>query len=106
MSESATSATLLSITSVVSAFNAMLPPFADIRKTHGDPGMVTDVRVGEVAAFTLTTAIGLTASSLSGSPIPAMVAIMAAVVLVALYETTLHHNPERNVTNVPQLRIL
>lgn len=83
-------ATLLSVTSAISVFTSLLPNFADVRKASpNDPDMVNDVRLGELAASTLVVAIGLIGSSVTGSPAPTLVSIIAAVALVGMYESVL-----------------
>lgn len=94
MSESVASSTLLVVTASVTAFTALLPEFSDVRKATGQPDLVNDVRLGEVAAFGMVTAIGLTATSLTKSPVPAMVGILAATALVVMYESVLASYPK------------
>ena len=94
MTDSPTSATLLVVTASVTAFTALLPPFSDVRKATGQADLTNDVRLGEVAALGMTVAIGLTATSLTKSPVPAMVGIMSAVALVVMYESVLSATPK------------
>lgn len=81
----------LAISQAVTAFNSFLPKLADIRKSHPteDPAFAADVRMGEVAAVALTVGVGAVASSLTGSPVPTVVAVVVAVGLVLMYESTL-----------------
>jgi hypothetical protein len=82
--------TMTAVSQSANAFAQYLPKLTDIRKTDpGDPSMIGDVRIGEVAAVTLTLGVGVIASGLTGSPVPAMVAALTCVVLLALYETAL-----------------
>jgi hypothetical protein len=84
------SAILLSVTQSIAVFSALLPPFAEVRKGNkNDPAMREDVRMGELAASSLVIAIGLIASGVTGTPAPAVVSVVAAVVLVGMYETVL-----------------
>lgn len=86
----ALSLAVASLTSAVSAFYQMLPPISEVRKNSvGDPTFAADVRVGEVAASIIALGIGSIASSLSGSPAPAVVAAVMSLSLIALYEVTL-----------------
>jgi hypothetical protein len=64
---------MLSVTSGMQAFQGLLPKISDIRKAdpQNNPDIAADVRMGEVAAGTLTMGIGLIASSLTQSPLPA-----------------------------------
>lgn len=90
----------LALTQAVGSFNAFLPKLADIRKAHPDqdPSFTNDVRTGEVAAVALTVGVGAVVSSLTGSPVPTVVAVVAAVGLVLMYETTLRATPTETRT--------
>ncbi len=80
----------LGLTTAVGAFNSFLPPLTEVRKTGlDDPSFVADVRTGEVAAVALTVGVGAIISSLTGSPVPTLVSVVAALGLVLMYETTL-----------------
>lgn len=80
----------LSITQGISAFTTFLPSLSDVRKADPtDVSFAADVRMGEVAAVTLTVGIGVIASSLTGSPIPAGTAVLICLVLVMVYENAL-----------------
>ena len=94
MNTEASSAALLSVTQSVVVFTALLPPFSDVRKSSGDVDMVNDVRIGEAASAALVVGIGLMASSLVKSPVPAMVAVVSAGALVLMYESALQANPK------------
>jgi hypothetical protein len=82
----------LAISSGVSAFQSFLPKLSEIRKASpsDDPSFAADVRMGEVAAVAVTVGVGAVASSLTGSPTPAVVAVVIAVGLVVMYESTLN----------------
>lgn len=88
------SASLLSITASIGVFDSLLPQFSDVRKSLGEPDMANDVRMGEVAAFALVVGIGVTATVLTRSPIPATVSILSAAVLVIMYEAALQTTPK------------
>ena len=94
MSTEAVSASLLAITASVGVFDNLLPQFSDVRKSLGELDMANDVRMGEVAAFALVVGIGVTATILTRSPIPATVSILSAAVLVLMYETALQTTPK------------
>ena len=81
----------LSMTQGMTLFLAMLPKISEVRKADpiNNPDIAADVRMGEVAACTLTVGIGITASSLTGSPIPTYTAIITCGILVFIYESTL-----------------
>lgn len=86
----AASATLLSVTNSVVVFTSLLPPFADVRKASpGDHDMRNDVRLGEAAASALVIGVGIVASGVSGSPAPTIISVIAAIVLVSMYESVL-----------------
>jgi hypothetical protein len=87
----------ISLGQTIGSFTSMLPRFTDIR--HADPGdteIITDVRLGEVAASTIAIGTGVIISSLTGSPVPAFVALLMAVVLICIYETALRSNGNAN----------
>jgi hypothetical protein len=81
----------LAISSGMSAFQSFLPKLSDIRKADpvNDPSFAADVRMGEIAAVAVTVGVGAVASSLTGSPVPTVVAVVIAVGLVVMYESTL-----------------
>lgn len=86
----------------VSAFTTFLPKFSDVRKANpaDNPDLAADVRMGEIAAVTVSVGIGAIASSLTGSPVPVAVTIIVCLVLVILYESTLTANaPMENRAN-------
>ena len=81
----------LAMTQGITAFYTFLPKFSDVRKNDpsNNPDFAADVRMGEVAAVTVTMGIGLIASSITGSSAPAIVAAITCGVLIFLYESTL-----------------
>ncbi len=80
----------LAMGQAVTSFSIFLPSFTAIRQgSAGDKDLCKDVRMGEFAAATIAIGIGVIASSLSGSPAPAMVALIMSVVLISLYERAL-----------------
>jgi hypothetical protein len=90
----ATNAALLSVTASVTVFTALLPPFSEVRKATGNADMTNDVRMGELASGVLVVAIGLTASSMTKSPVPAMTSVVFAAALVCMYESVLAATPK------------
>jgi len=84
----------LAVTQGIGAFVTFLPKFSDIRIANptNDPAFAADVRMGEVAASVLTLGVGAIVSSLTGSPIPAISALVMTFILIAMYETTLRAN--------------
>lgn len=85
-----------------SAFATFLPKLSDIRKMDAkiNPDIVGDVRLGEVAAFALCVGTGVIASSLTGSPVPAVVGVLMGAVLVCIYETALWGDKVMNPVTV------
>lgn len=80
----------LGVTQGISAFTTFLPKLSEVRKAGpNDVDTAADVRLGEIAAVTLTIGIGVITSSLTGSPVPAYTAVFMCLVLVCLYESTL-----------------
>jgi len=92
-----TNAVLLSVTTSVGVFTSLLPPFGEVRKSVGNPDMVNDVRMGELAAGSLVVTIGLIASSMVKNPTPAMVSIVFAGALVCMYESVLAATPKEKM---------
>jgi hypothetical protein len=84
-------ASILGVTQGFSAFIAFMPKLSEIRKASGtDIDMTADVRMAEVASCVITIGVGVVSSSLTGSPTPAIVAVLVSLVLVAMYESTLN----------------
>lgn len=91
----------LAVGQTVSAFSSFLPPLSQVRKaTAENSEMIGDVRLGEIAAVTVSLGTGAIASSLTGSPVPILAGAVMALVLVCLYETALRADrplePNRN----------
>lgn len=85
--------TTLAITQSVGLFTTFLPKFTDVKNgSPHDNEFCTDVRIGELAASTLTVGIGLIVSSLTGSPVPAMISVLMCALLMMLYERALNYN--------------
>lgn len=97
MNDAVVSASLLSVTQSVGVFTTVLPPFAEVRKTVGDPGVTNDVRMGEAVASALVISIGLIASAMVKDPAPAMIAIVAAGGMVVMYESILRQTPKESM---------
>ena len=81
----------LAISQGVTAFLSFMPKLSEIRKADpkNDPGMVGDVRMGEVAATAVCVGVGAIVSSLTGNPVPAFVAVVVALTLICIYESAL-----------------
>jgi len=101
VSENVTGSTLLVVTASVTAFTTLMPRFGDVRRANTNSDTARDVRMGEAAALGMTVAIGITASSLTKSPVPAMVGVVSALALVLMYESVLQTKPTTGkATNV------
>jgi hypothetical protein len=88
----------IAISQGFSAFQFFLPKLSDVRKADANinPDIVGDVRLGEVAAFTLTVGVGAIVSSLTGSPVPAFVSLLIGLILIVVYETALSGDKPMN----------
>jgi hypothetical protein len=97
---------MLSVSSGLNVFQSLLPKLSDVRKADpaNNPDIAADVRMGEVAAGTMTLAVGIIASSLTKSPVPAAVALFTVIILVTIYESTL--KAQRPFENRPNLRLV
>lgn len=77
----------ISIGTATSAFMGFLPKFSDVRRADPkDDGMAKDIRLGQIAACAVAMGTGIIISSLSGSPVPALVAALMCALLVWCYE--------------------
>ena len=83
--------TTLALTSAISSFTQFLPNMAEIRKNDPvhNPEFAADVRMGELAAVTITMGVGVIVSSLTGHPAPTYVALVSCLGLIMLYESAL-----------------
>lgn len=78
-----------------SAFSNFLPKITDVSaKNPNDESYANDIRMGEIAAITVTIGIGVIASSLCGSSVPAVTSLVMCAILVALYEIALAAHTE------------
>ena len=96
----------LSVTQAVGSMQFFLPRLADVRKADpvANPDMVGDVRLGEVAAITLTTAVGAIIASMTKSAVPLVAAMFTSFILVCVYETALRGNKPGNPTPIARLK--
>ena len=82
--------TMQAVSQAASAFAQYVPKLTDVRKAEPDDlSMMGDVRIGEIAAVTLTVGVGVIASGLTGSPAPSIIAAIMCLVMLALYESAL-----------------
>jgi hypothetical protein len=88
----------LSVTQGITAFSSFLPRLSEVRKASisSDPDIAGDVRMGEVAATTITLGMGLIASSLTGSTVPVVASVLMSTVLICIYESALRMDKPLN----------
>lgn len=80
----------MSMSSAFTAATAFIPPLAEVRKRSAeDPVFAGDVRMGELATMLIAIGFGIIGSSISGSPVPAIVGMVVGAGLVGLYESAL-----------------
>jgi hypothetical protein len=76
----------ISVGTATSAFAGFMPRFSDIRRADpGDEGMRKDIRLGAIAATAVGMGTGIIVSSVSGSPVPTVVAAIMCLILVWCY---------------------
>lgn len=80
---------LTSATQASNSFPMYMPKFSEIRQAKPDDPIAADVRLGEIAAITITLGIGVIASYLSSSSVPAIAGAVMCAILVGLYEYAL-----------------
>lgn len=97
----------LSVTQGITAFSTFLPKLSEVRKAtpENNPDIAGDVRMGEVAAATITLGMGMIASSLTGSPVPAFASLIMTCVLIGIYETALRADMPLNPKNPLQATV-
>lgn len=81
----------LAVTQGLSAFQSFVPKLSEIRRADpvANPDLAADVRLGELAAVTLTVGVGAIASSFTGSNAPIVTAVIVSATMVFIYESTL-----------------
>lgn len=82
---------VMALTQGISIFTNFLPPLSEVRRNDPsvNPEFAADVRVGEMAAVGLTVGIGAVSAALSKSNTPIVIALVTAVGLILIYESTL-----------------
>lgn len=91
VSPSGLSASTISLGQTVVAYQFFMPPLRDVRRaSSADGDMRTDVVLGQVAAGSLTIAVGAMLSMLSDSSMPVFVSIFIALVIAACYQYALN----------------
>lgn len=77
----------ISIGTATSAFMGFLPKFSDVRRAEpDDEGMTKDLRLGQIAASSVAIGTGVIVSSITGSPVPAFVAVLMCAILIWCYQ--------------------
>lgn len=75
----------------MASFTFFLPKISDVRKASADdPSFTADLRVAETAGLVCTFGVACIVSSLTKSYIPAVTALVMALIVIALYESVLH----------------
>lgn len=100
---------MLSVTSGIQAFATLLPKLSDVRKADPvrNPDIAADVRMGEIGASALTMGVGVIASSLTQSPLPAVTGLVMAAILIAVYESALRSDrPFESAPSAPVIPLL
>lgn len=95
MADASVGIATLAITQGFAQFNVFLPRISDVRKAAPGDDISADVHVGELAAIAGTMGVGIIASSLSGSKLPAIVSGIVCILMVGIYESVLRSSPER-----------
>lgn len=85
---------LTSATQAATAFPNFIPSFSEIRRSDPERNdrLAGDVRMGEVAAITMTMGVATIATSLTGSMIPMLAGAFMSLIMVILYEYALTHD--------------
>lgn len=77
----------ISLGTATSAFMGFLPSFSEVRRSDPkDEGMAKDIRLGQIAASSVAIGTGIIVSYLSGSSVPAVVAVLMSALLVWCYQ--------------------
>jgi hypothetical protein len=97
MKDQDVSLSMLSVTQAVAVFTALTPSISEVRKSVNDPVLSNDVRMAETLAATIVVGIGITATMLTKSAVPATVSIAAAAMFVFMYESVLRSTPKEIV---------
>lgn len=81
----------LAVSQGLTAFQSFVPKLSEIRRADlaTNPDLAADVRLGEVAAVTLTMGVGAIASSFTKSNAPVLTAAFVCIIMVCIYESTL-----------------
>lgn len=84
----------LAIGQTVGSFTFFLPRLADVRQAARDDTLIRgDVRMGQVAAASLSIGIGAIMSQVTGNIYPIVVSSMVVLIIAAVYEVAM--NTER-----------
>lgn len=83
-------AATISLGQTVGAYAFFLPPLREVRKGDpSDPDVRGDVVLGQVAAGSLSLAVGVMLSWMTGSPYPTYTALFIALVIAVVYQYAL-----------------
>ncbi len=79
----------LAVTTGITALSTFLPKLPDVHCTAKDPRLTQAVRLGELASVVVIVGIGAAIGAMSGLRAAPVVAVVAALALVGLYEYAL-----------------
>lgn len=85
---------MLSATQAVAVFTALSPSISEVRRAVNDPVLTNDVRMAEMLSAAIVAGIGVTATVMVKSPVPAMVSIASAGLFIFMYESVLRTTPK------------
>lgn len=86
----AASAATVSIGQTVGVYSYFLPKLQEVRHASGnDNEMRQDVLIGQVAAGSLSMAVGVLLSWMTGSPVPTYTTLFIAIIIAVVYQYAL-----------------
>lgn len=90
-------AAAISVGQAVTVYGLLLPPLTEVRHAvQDDPVVRGDVRTGQVGAAVVVISIGFILSNMTGTMVPAGVAVFMSAVMAAVYESALRQNGVAN----------
>lgn len=92
-------ASFMVVSQGVVLYTVLSPDLKDIRRNHpqSNPGVATDVRVGEITAGLLLVATGIIGSALAKSPLPFWLALVVAAMMTGAIELVFNLDPRKAV---------
>lgn len=87
----ALTASSISIGQTVFAYSYFLPRLSEVRRADaGDPMMRGDVLLGQLAAGSVSMAVGMLLTWMTGSSLPVMTTLSIAVIIAVIYQYALN----------------